>query len=106
MAEPIAFGLLALVIVALAATYFVFKLIKPLVVNAVVGLIVLFAAGFVGLGVQITPVVVLIVAFGGVPAGLLVILLAQAGLVFTQAVVAPAAVALVGSVLPVAAFLP
>ena len=89
MVTPIEIGLLALVVLLVFGTYRVIKAVKPLIVNAVVGLIVLFAASFVGLGVSITPVVVLLVAFGGVPAAVLVILLAQVGLVFDPALVLP-----------------
>ena len=89
MVTPIEIGLLALVVLLVFGTYRVIKAVKPLIVNAVVGLIVLFAASLVGLGVSITPVVVLLVAFGGVPAAVLVILLAQVGLVFDPALVLP-----------------
>ena len=89
MASPIEFGLLALVVLFLVGAYVLLKAVKPLVINAVVGLIVLWLAGWLGFGVVVTPVVVLIVAFGGLPAAILVILLARFGLLFDPALLAP-----------------
>jgi len=89
MVTPIELGLVVLVLALLFGVYRVIKAVKPLIVNAVVGLIVLFAASFVGYGVTITPVVVLLVAFGGLPAAILVILLAQVGIIFEPASLLP-----------------
>lgn len=89
MVTPIELGLVILVLALLFGVYRVIKAVKPLIVNAVVGLIVLFAASFVGYGVSITPIVVLLVAFGGLPAAILVILLAQFGIIFEPAALAP-----------------
>lgn len=89
MVTPIELGLVVLVLALLFGVYRVIKAVKPLIVNAVVGLIVLFAASFVGYGVTITPVVVLLVAFGGLPAAILVILLAQVGIIFEPAALLP-----------------
>jgi hypothetical protein len=82
-------ALLAIAIVALYAAFRLITAVKPLVINAVVGLIIVFLAGFVGFGVQITPVLLLLVAFGGVPAALLAIVLAQFEIVFEPALLAP-----------------
>mgnify|MGYP000303692445 CR=1 FL=1 len=89
MATPIEVGLLVLVVAAVVGVYLLSKLIKPLVVNAVVGLIVLFVAGWLGYGAAITPIVLLLVAFGGLPAALLVIVLAQLGIIFDPAFLVP-----------------
>lgn len=89
MVTPIEIGLVVLVLALLFGTWRVIKAVKPLIVNTIVGLIILFIASFVGYGVSITPVVVLLVAFGGLPAAILVILLAQIGVVFEPAVVLP-----------------
>ena len=78
--------LLAVVIAALFGVHRVIKTVKPLVVNAVVGLLVLLLANAVGFGVAVTPVVVLVVALAGVPGAVLVILLAQLDLLFTPLV--------------------
>lgn len=77
--------ILAIVIISLIVIYKLFKMIKPLVINAVVGLIVLILASFFGFGVNVSLVVVLIVAFGGIPAAILVILLAHFGIIFDPA---------------------
>jgi hypothetical protein len=82
----------ALLIAVVVAVYGVFKIIetvKPFVVNTVLGLVVIVLAGVFGFGVQITPVLILLVAFGGLPAAVLAIVLAEAGLVFEPAVIVP-----------------
>lgn len=89
MVTPIEIGLVLLVLVLLFGTWRIIKAVKPLIINTVVGLIILFAASLIGYGVTITPVVVLLVAFGGVPAAVLVILLAQLAIVFEPALVLP-----------------
>lgn len=82
-------GLLALVIVALVGAHRAIKTVKPLIVNAVVGLIVLWLANALGFGVVVTPIVVLIVALGGVPGAVLVLLLAYLDVVFQPLVLLP-----------------
>lgn len=89
MVTPIEIGLVVLVLALLFGAWRVIKAIKPLIINTVVGLIILFAASFVGYGVSISPVVILLVAFGGVPAAVLVIILAQLGYIFEPALVLP-----------------
>ncbi|MDZ7702320.1 MAG: pro-sigmaK processing inhibitor BofA family protein [Halobacteriales archaeon] len=81
--------LLAAVVAALFGVHRVIKTVKPLVVNAVVGLVVLLVANALGFGVAVTPVVVLIVALAGLPGAILVILLAQLGLLFQPLVLLP-----------------
>lgn len=85
MVEPLAIAVLAIVLALLFGVYRIIKAIKPLIINAIIGLIVLLLASTVGFGVEITPIVVLIVAFGGLPAAILVIILAQIGIIFTPA---------------------
>ena len=89
MASGFELALLAVVIVALIGVHRVIKTVKPLVVNAVVGLVVLVLANAVGFGVAVTPIVVLIVALAGLPGAILVILLAQLGLLFQPLVLLP-----------------
>ena len=86
MATGLELLLLAVVIAALFGVHRVIKTVKPLVVNAVVGLLVLLLANAIGFGVVITPVVVLIVALAGLPGAVLVILLAQLDLLFSPLV--------------------
>lgn len=85
MVTPLEIGLLVLVLVVVFGAYRLIRAVKPLIVNAVVGLVVILLAQFLGFGAAITPVVVLIVAFGGLPAAILVIVLAQVGIVFEPA---------------------
>lgn len=82
-------GLLIVVVLAVLIGYRALKAIRPFVMNAIVGLVVFFIAGLVGFGVQLSPVVVLLVAFGGLPAAILVIVLAHTGLLFEPATLGP-----------------
>ena len=75
-------ALLALVLALLFGAYRIIQTVKPLVVNAIVGVIILLIANFVGLGVQLTPIAVLVCAVGGVPGAVLVILLAFLDIAF------------------------
>ena len=63
--------------------------LRALAVNAVVGLIILFIANVVGLGVQISLITLLLCAVFGVPGAIPVILLAVLDVAFAAAV-APA----------------
>ena len=63
--------------------------LRVLAVNAVVGLIILFIANVVGLGVQLSLITLLLCAVFGVPGAILVILLAVLDVAFAAAV-APA----------------
>lgn len=89
MVTGLELALLALVVVALFGAHRVIKTVRPLVVNAIVGLIVLLVANAIGFGVAITPIVVLIVALAGLPGAILVILLAQLNLLFEPLVLLP-----------------
>lgn len=89
MATPIELGLLLVVVAAVVGIYLVLKLVKPLIINAIVGLIVLLGASFLGFGVNITWVAVLIVALGGLPGAILVLILGHLGVMFEPALLAP-----------------
>mgnify|MGYP000636181560 CR=1 FL=1 len=82
MATPIELGLLLVVAIAVIAAYLVLRALKPFIINAVLGLIVLALAGVLGFEVAVTPIVVLVVAVGGIPGAILVLLLAHFGLLF------------------------
>lgn len=56
--------------------------VRGLAVNAIVGLVILFVANIVGLGVQISVLTLLICAIFGVPGAILVILLALLDVAF------------------------
>lgn len=67
--------LVAVLVLVLAAARIV-RAASPFIVNAMVGLVVLSVAQVVfGLGVAVTPVALAIVAIGGVPGSVLVLLL-------------------------------
>lgn len=61
--------------------------LRALVVNAVVGLVILFIANAVGLGVQISVVTLLICAVFGVPGALVVLGLAWLDIAFAATLV-------------------
>jgi hypothetical protein len=91
MVTTLEIGLLVGVLALLFGAYAVIKTVKPFIVNAVVGVIVLVIASFLGIGVEITPVAILVCAVGGIPGALLVILLAYLGVAFAG-MAAPAGV--------------
>ena len=82
MVTTLEIGLLVGVLALLFGAYAVIKAVKPFVVNAVVGVIVLVIASYLGISVEITPIAVVVCAVGGVPGALLVILLAYLGVAF------------------------
>ena len=75
--------LLILVLAVLLGASTIIEAVRPFLVNAVVGLLVLFLAQ-VGLGLQIavTPIALAIVALGGLPGSVLIILLSVFGIAF------------------------
>jgi len=69
------FILFALIVMVIAV-YYVFKAIKHIIINSILGLLVLLAANFVfGLNIAYTWVVILICAIGGIIGAGIVILL-------------------------------
>ncbi|WP_122088988.1 pro-sigmaK processing inhibitor BofA family protein [Halalkalicoccus subterraneus] len=87
MVTGLEIAVLVAVLVLLLGSYRVIHTVRPFIVNAVVGLVVLLLASTFGFGVEITPIVLVIVAIGGVPGALLVVLLAYVGLAFSPIVV-------------------
>ena len=85
MATPVELGLLLAVVAIVVVTYLVLRALKPFIVNAVLGLLVLAVAGLLGFEVAVSPIVVLIVAVGGIPGAILVLLLAYFGVLFGPA---------------------
>jgi|AntRauMinimDraft_4_1070384.scaffolds.fasta_scaffold00258_21 hypothetical protein len=85
MAATLEFVVVALVLAALFGAYRVIRAVKPFVVNAVVGLLVILVAQALGAEVAVTPLALLVVAIAGFPGALLVILLAYAGVAFVPA---------------------
>ncbi len=95
MVTTLEIALLAGVLALLFGAYTIIKTVKPFIVNAVVGVIVLVIASFLGIGVEITPIAVIICAVGGVPGALLVVLLAYLGIAFAGMAVPVGVLALV-----------
>lgn len=87
MVTLVEIGLLALAVIAVIVGYRILKNVKALVVNAIVGVLVLALANFLGLGVQISLVTVLVCAVAGIPGAVLVILLSLLDVAFVAAVV-------------------
>jgi hypothetical protein len=85
MVTALELGILLAVLVLLLGSYRVIHTVQPFIVNAVVGLLVLLLASAFGFGVEITGIVLLIVAIGGLPGAILVVLLAYLGIAFTPA---------------------
>ncbi len=76
-----------LVALALIAVYVTMKVVKPLIINAIVGLVVIFAVDFMGfVEVELGLLAVAIVAIAGIPGAILVLLLAYLGVAFAPAV--------------------
>lgn len=94
MVTTIEIALLILVLALLFGAYRIIKVIKPFIVNAVVGVVVLLVASFLGLGVKITPLAVLVCAIGGLPGAILVIVLAYLDIAFAGLIAPPLAVLL------------
>ena len=95
MVTTLEIALLVGVLALLFGAYTIIKTVKPFIVNAVVGVIVLVIASFLGIGVEITPIAVIICAVGGIPGALLVILLAYLGIAFAGMAVPVGVLALV-----------
>ena len=79
-------GLLILALALLFGAYRIINTIKPLIINAIVGVIVLIVANVAGLGVAISAIAVLICAVGGLPGAVLVILLSVLDIAFAGTV--------------------
>ena len=80
--------LLLVVLALLLGAYRVIRVVRPFIVNAIVGLVVLLIASALGASVALTPLVVLLCAVGGVPGALLVLLLAYLDVAFSASVAA------------------
>jgi hypothetical protein len=86
MVSTAAPALLVLLLALLLGAYVVVRVAKPFVVNAVVGLAVLLGASFLGLGLEITPMAVVLCVLGGVPGAILVGIMAYLDLAFAGTV--------------------
>jgi len=93
MVTGIEIGLLVLVALVLVGVYMAMKVIKPLIYNAIVGLVLLAIINFLDIPflpeVEIGFLAVAIIALGGVPGVVLVVLLAFLGVAFDPAFILP-----------------
>lgn len=93
MATGIEIGLLVLVALVLAAVYLAIKVVKPLVYNAVIGLVILILINFLAPPflpeIRIGFLTIAVIALGGIPGVVLVLLLAYLGVAFTPSVIIP-----------------
>ncbi|ELY50667.1 pro-sigmaK processing inhibitor BofA family protein [Natronorubrum bangense] len=75
--------LLIFVLVGVLIAASLVRAVSPFIINAVVGLVVLFLAQAVfGFSVAVTPIVLVIVALGGVPGSVIVLVLSLLGIAF------------------------
>lgn len=82
-------GLLVVAVLALTAVYVTMKVVKPLIINAIVGLVLIFGVQYLGfVEVELGLLAVAVVAVGGVPGAILVMLLAYFGVAFVPAALA------------------
>lgn len=95
MTTGIEIGLLVLVTLVLIGVYLAMKVIKPLIYNAVVGLVILAVINFFNVPllpeVEIGFLTIAVIALGGIPGVVLVVLLAFLGVAFEPAFVLPPA---------------
>jgi hypothetical protein len=64
----------------------ILQAIRPLFVNAVVGLLVFLVASWLGIGVEVDWLTLAVVAIGGLPGAVLVVLLSVFGVAFDPTV--------------------
>ncbi|EMA43869.1 pro-sigmaK processing inhibitor BofA family protein [Halococcus saccharolyticus] len=88
MVTGIEIAALALAVVFLLGAARIVQAARPLLINAVVGLLVFLVAEWLGVGVQIDWLTLVIVAIGGLPGAVLVVLLSVLGVAFVPAILA------------------
>jgi hypothetical protein len=89
MVTGLELGILAVALLLLFGAARVLQAVRPLFINAVVGLLVFLAAGWLGIGVEVNWLSLAVVAIGGLPGAVLVVLLSVFGVAFTPELVAP-----------------
>ncbi|MFC4989744.1 MULTISPECIES: pro-sigmaK processing inhibitor BofA family protein [Saliphagus] len=83
MVTGLEIGLLVLVLAFFLGAATIIRAVKPFIVNAVVGLLtILVAQAVFGVSVAVTPVALVVVALGGFPGAVLVLLLSAFGVAF------------------------
>lgn len=89
MVTGLELAVLAVALVLLLGAARILQAVRPLIVNAVVGLLVFLAASWFGIGVEINWLTLAVVAIGGLPGAILVVLLSVFGVAFTPEFIAP-----------------
>ena len=87
MVTGIEIAALAVAVVFLLGAARIVQAVRPLLINSVVGLLVFFVAEWFGVGVQIDWLTLAVVAVGGLPGAILVVLLSILDVAFVPAVV-------------------
>jgi hypothetical protein len=82
MVTGVDIGVLAGLAVAVLVFGWLLRLVRPLLVNTVLGLGAILAAGFVGVNVAISGFALALVVLGGLPGALVVILLSALDIAF------------------------
>lgn len=89
MVTGLELAVLAVALVLLLGAARILQAVRPLIVNAVVGLLVFLAASWFGIGVEINWLTLAVVAIGGLPGAILVVLLSVFGVAFTPEFITP-----------------
>ncbi len=87
MVTVIEIALVVAAIIAVIVAYRMLKMAKALAVNAIVGVVILLAANFLDVGVELSIWAILICAIAGIPGAILVALLAYLDVAFTATVI-------------------
>lgn len=86
MVTGLELAVLAVAVFLLLGAARILQAVRPLIVNAVVGLLVFLVAGWLGIGVEVNWLTIAIVAIGGLPGAVLVVLLSLLNVAFVPAV--------------------
>ncbi|HET7323774.1 MAG TPA: pro-sigmaK processing inhibitor BofA family protein [Halococcus sp.] len=82
MVTGLELAILVLAVFLLLGAVRILQAIRPLFVNTVVGLVVFLVASWLGIGVEIDWLSLLVVAIGGLPGAVVVVLLSVLGVAF------------------------
>jgi hypothetical protein len=88
MVTAVELGAIAVVLVALLLFARLLSVVRPLLVNTVVGLVTFVLASLLGAEVAVSGFTIALIALGGLPGALVVILLSALDVAFVPAVLA------------------
>jgi hypothetical protein len=88
MVTVVELGAIAVVLLSLLLLARLIRAVRPLLVNTLVGLVTFFLAGLVGVDVAVSAFAIALVALGGLPGALVVILLSVLDVAFVPALLA------------------